>query len=67
MSFCGCKGTNKRAKYKRKITFSFYFRARVPSMNFIKVSINQKKNQKKPPKSLVFYPKNITFAPILRR
>ena len=25
MSFCGCKGTNKRAKYKRKTRFSFVF------------------------------------------
>ena len=26
-----CKGTNKRAKYKEKTFFFFYFRAKVPS------------------------------------
>jgi hypothetical protein len=31
MLLSACKGTNKRAKCKRKASFSFHFRAKVPS------------------------------------
>jgi len=46
-SVTGYKGTNKRAKSKRKTRFSFHFRAKVPSRRSLKDSANRAKYKTK--------------------